>query len=163
MAEINAVSSTANEKLAESAAGGPLRQLETDGRLVADGKRDATGRVGVGNSLAVKNGRHSRRLQENAAPWRAEQIAAIRADVGDDVATLKGHVIEQLGTVLVILRFLGGNLMADGPLTAKGKQRAATTAYLQTLDRFVRLTDKVGLERAAKQLPNPADWLEGRA
>ena len=74
----------------------------------------------------------------------------------------RAHTVEQLGTVLVILRFLGGNLLAAGPLTGKGRQRAATTAYLQTLDRFMRLAQTVGLERVAKQVVNPADWLEGK-
>jgi hypothetical protein len=112
---------------------------------------------------ALKTGQYSRRLQENAAPWREAQITAIRADLGDDIPTLKSHAVEQLGTVLVILQFLGGNLMAEGPLTGKGRQRAATTAYLQVLDRFMRLAQTVGIERVAKQLPNPADWLEGKA
>src|SRR5687768_913042 len=112
---------------------------------------------------ALKHGRYSERLQDNSAPWRAEQIAAIRADLGDDISTLKAHTVEQLGNVLVILRFLGGNLMAAGPLTGKGRQRAATTAYLQTLDRFMRLSQTLGLERHAKPVVNPADWLDGKA
>src|SRR5687767_13160463 len=89
----------------------PFPQLPTS---APDAKRNPTnGQVGIGNTLALKptSGRYSRQLQEDAAPWRAEQIAAIRADLGDDVATVKAHAVDQLGTVLVILSFLGGNLM----------------------------------------------------
>ena len=112
---------------------------------------------------ALKHGRHSRRLQEDAAPWRAAQVASIKEDLGQDVSTLKAHAIEQTGHVLVVLRFLGENLAAAGPLTGKGRTRAATTAYLQTLDRFMRLAQLLGLERVAKQVPSPADWIEGKA
>jgi hypothetical protein len=134
----------------------PIGELPSSGR-------GTNGRFLQGNSAAVTHGQRSRLLQENAAPWRAEQVAAIRADLGDDVSTLKGHTIEQMGNVLVVLHFLGGNLMAEGPLTGKGRQRASLTAYLQTLDRFMRLTQSVGLERVSKNVPNPADWLEGKA
>jgi hypothetical protein len=77
---------------------------------------------------ALKHGWYSRRLQEDAAAWRTAEIARIKADLGDDVSALKSHTIEQTGNVLVILRYLGENLMADGPLTGKGRTRAATTA-----------------------------------
>jgi len=111
---------------------------------------------------ALKSGRRSRRLQHDAAPWRVEQITAIRADLGDDISTLKGHTIEQLGTVLVILRFLSESLMAEGPLTAKGRQRAAGSAYNQMLDRYLRIVQLLGLERRQRQVPNPVDWAEGK-
>ena len=112
---------------------------------------------------ALKHGQYSCRLQEDAAPWRAAEIARIKADLGDDVSALKDHTIEQTGNVLVILRYLGENLMAQGPLTGKGRTRAAATAYLQTLDRYLRLAQLLGLERRPKPVPNPADWLEGKA
>jgi hypothetical protein len=140
----------------------PSKELPAHGPLVPDARRDTTGRVGKGNTLALKGGQYSRALQEDAAPWREAQIAAITADLGDDASTLKRHTVEQLGTVLVILRFLGGNLMADGPLTGKGKQRAATTAYLQTVDRFMRLASTLGLERHTRSVTNPVDWIEGK-
>jgi len=111
---------------------------------------------------ALKHGIHSRRLQEDAAPWRVEQIAGISADLGEDVSTLKAHAIEQAGHVLVLLRFLGENLAANGPLTGKGRQRAAMTAYLQVLDRYMRLVALLGLERRSKDVSRMsiADYLE---
>ena len=112
---------------------------------------------------ALKHGMYSQQLQDDAATWRADQVARIRADLGDDVSTLKGHAIDQVGTVLVVLRFLSENLMAIGPLTGKGRQRAALTAYMQTLDRYMRLTQQLGLDRTSKPVTNPADWLEGKA
>jgi hypothetical protein len=108
---------------------------------------------------ATKHGARSKLLQEMAAPWREEQLTAIRADLGDDVSTLKAHTINQLGTVLVVLEYLGGNLLADGPLTGKGRQRAALTAYNATLDRFMRLAGLVGLERVAKRAETVKDLL----
>ena len=55
---------------------------------------------------------------------------------------------------LAILRHLGENLMAEGALTAKGRRRAATSAYLAVLDRFLRLAQVVGLERRQKRVPS---------
>lgn len=120
----------------------------------------------AGNPGALKTGRYSRQLQDDARPWVTGVIAQVIADKGGPgaLSELQSQVLEQgLAPTLVILRFLGANLMAEGPLTGKGRQRAATTAYLQTLDRFMRLCQTVGLERASKHLPNPADWLEGKA
>ena len=138
----------------------PFQELAASGLSVS---RDPGGRFAEGNTAALRTGCFSRQLQDDAAPWREQQIAAIRADLGNDIATLKAHTIEQLGTLLVVLRFLSANLMAEGPLTGKGRQRAATSAYLQVLDRYVRLAQTIGLDRQTRQLPNPADWLEGKA
>jgi hypothetical protein len=99
---------------------------------------------------ALQHGAHSAQMQEQAEPWRQEQIAAIRADLGDDVSTLKAHTIEQAATALVILRHLTQNISGSGVLTAKGKRRAAVTVYMHTLDRYVRLVQLLGLERSAK-------------
>jgi hypothetical protein len=119
-------------------------------------------RFKAGNQAARTHGLYSKQLQEDAAPWRTDQIARITADLGEDVSTLKAHAIDQVGTVLVILRFLGENLMAGGPLTGKGRQRAATTAYLQTLDRYMRLVHTLGLERRQKPVATLEDVLNGQ-
>jgi hypothetical protein len=38
--------------------------------------------------------------------------------------------------------------------------RAATTAYLQVLDRFVRVAGRVGLERKARKIPSLEDVMD---
>ena len=45
---------------------------------------------------------------------------------------------------------LGGNLVAEGPLTAKGRTRAALSAYLAAVDRVHRLATALGLARRKK-------------
>jgi hypothetical protein len=52
---------------------------------------------------------------------------------------------------------LESNLRAQGILTSKGRQRAAWSAYLQTVDRLVRLADKLGLQRGQKQIDAVAE------
>jgi hypothetical protein len=94
-----------------------------------------------------------------------EHRAAILTDLGgyENVGTLKADLVERYLETSLIAEWLGGNLLVDGVLTAKGKTRAAATLYLQVLDRLHRLTTLLGLERRARPVQNPADWIEGKA
>lgn len=129
--------------------------------------RQANGQAGAGNTLALRHGLRSARLLEHpdVAGWHRRQVAAITADLGgaSELSALRQAAIREVARLEVIAGALGDELLDGGVLTGKGKCRASTTVYLQVLDRLVRLSQVVGLDRKAKQLPNPADWLEGRA
>ncbi len=53
--------------------------------------------------------------------------------------------------------WLGGNLVAQGVLTPKGRSRAALSAYLQVLDRQHRLATALGLTRRSRAVPSARD------
>ena len=95
-----------------------------------------------GNDAAMVHGAYSTQLQQQAEPWLREFIDAIKADLGEDVSTLKANMIEQAATTLVILNHLAQNIAGSGVLTAKGKRRAAVSVYLQTLDRYLRVVQR---------------------
>ena len=50
----------------------------------------------------------------------------------------------------VLLDSLGNELLVKGVFTAKGRCSASLSAYTAVFDRFIRATDKLSLERAAK-------------
>jgi hypothetical protein len=94
----------------------------------------------------------------------AESRQAIFADLGgaENVGRLKADLVERYLETSLIAQWLGGNLLVDGVLTTKGRARAAASFYLQVLDRISRLTAALGLERRAKAVPSPLDYIEGR-
>jgi hypothetical protein len=47
-------------------------------------------------------------------------------------------------------------------LTGKGRMRAATTVYLQVLDRFTRLSATLGLQRRPKPLTTIQEFIKSR-
>lgn len=74
-----------------------------------------------------------------------------------ELTALAKAAIREAARVEVILAALGDELLSTGPLTGKGKMRAASTLYLKTLDRFVRVVVLLdGLQRRQR----PVDPLE---
>jgi hypothetical protein len=61
--------------------------------------------------------------------------------------------------VSLLRRALFHKLAQDGPITGKGRLRAALTAYLGGLDRETRLAQSLGLDRKSR----PVDPLEAVA
>ena len=110
--------------------------------------------MGVGNTMALKTGLRSTQLleQPDITAWHREEVEAITADLGgdDELTNLKRASVRELARLEIILAALGTELLDGGTLTPKGNMRAATTVYLQVLDRFTRLSQAVGLERRAK-------------
>ena len=91
-----------------------------------------------------------------------EHRAAIFADLGgrENVSRVKADLVERYLETALIGEWLGGNLLADGVLTSKGRTRAASTLYLQVLHRLYRLTTALGLERQARRLDLAAAFRE---
>jgi hypothetical protein len=84
----------------------------------------------------------------------AERRNGILADLGgpDGLSIIRTDLVERYLETSLLAEWLGGNLLAEGALTAKGKARAAATLYLQVLDRVSRLASTLGLDRRAKRL-----------
>jgi hypothetical protein len=88
----------------------------------------------------------------------AERQAAIVADMGgrDAVSALALGLVERHARLEMVDAFLWENLQRLGPLTGKGKTRAALTAWLSVVDRLHRSAISLGLERRRKPV-NPLD------
>lgn len=123
------------------------------------------GRFALGNRASMRTGLRSARVLAGEMPEQAEaraalgeRQAAIVADLGgrEAVSTLALGQIERHARLELVDAFLWENLQRLGPLTAKGKTRAALSAWLLVVDRLHRSALALGLER--KQKPaNPLD------
>ena len=82
----------------------------------------------------------------------AAKREAIITDLGGEAACrrLQLDLVERYLELDTVASWLGGNLMADGPLTAKGRSRAALSAYLTVVDRLHRVSAALGLTRRKK-------------
>jgi len=124
--------------------------------------RNADGTAGVGNLLALKHGAYARQLVT-----RPELQAEIASREREVVADLGGA--EQLSAVMrqLVTRYVQTGVIADalaadvfdrGPLTSKGRARAAVSLFLQVLDRQHRLALALGLERRTRRVPTLEEW-----
>src|SRR5690349_1199796 len=130
-------------------------------------ERDERGRALPGNTLALQHGGFSRQVEAGALPEQAEAVAAaaerraaIVADLGgtDALSALALSQIDTFVRLEVVADFLWTRLQEAGPLTAKGRQRAALTAWLGVVDRLQRLANMLGLERKARRVPDALSW-----
>lgn len=122
--------------------------------------RQADGTAGAGNTLNLRHGLRSHQLleQPDIAAWHSEQVEVISTDLGgaSELSALQRASVREVARLEVILAALGDELLEGGVLTGKGKMRAATTVYLQVLDRFVKVAATVGLQRRPKPV-HPLD------
>ena len=59
-------------------------------------------------------------------------------------------LIDRYPELDTVASWLGGNLVAEGPLAAKGRTRAALSAYVTVVDRVHRVSSALGLARRQK-------------
>jgi hypothetical protein len=122
--------------------------------------RNTDGTFSRGNLAALKHGGRSKQvacgdLAEQAAAKAAleEKARTILADLGDpEAAVLKVEAVERYVYLKLVEDWLTANIVTRGPLTPKGRQRAALSALLQVSDRLTRLSAQLGLERRSKRL-----------
>jgi hypothetical protein len=128
--------------------------------------RRVNGQAGRGNTMAIKTGLRSTQLLAvpDIAAFHREQVQAITADLGGDaeLSALCRVAIREAARVEVILAALGDELLEHGVLTGKGRTRSATSLYLKTLDRFLKVSGVLGLERRARRVPTLAEYLDAR-
>jgi hypothetical protein len=125
--------------------------------------RDAGGRATPGNTLAVKSGEYSTRI------WRDPQVAGllrqrvedIRGELGADVSLIKHSVLETFARMEFLEDSLWANLMEHGAMTGKGRTRAAASLWLGVADRKAKLASQLGLDRVARKVPTPLDYMNG--
>lgn len=108
----------------------------------------------------LQGGQHSRLLQDGAlAPTEAlvalaERQQEIERDQGgpDQLSRVHRDAIRDLLRLELVGDFLFDRLVRQGPLTGKGKTRAALSAYLGVADRLYRQRQLVGLSRRQKHV-----------
>ena len=87
--------------------------------------------------------------QRGAVEALASLQAEIEADLGgaDRLSRIHRNAVRDLLRLELVGEFLFDRLTKQGPLTPKGRTRAALSAYLATVDRLHRLRQLIGLER----------------
>ena len=132
----------------------PFGESQTSG--AADADRDPRGRFVNGNRAAFQHGARSKAvlsgLTEGAEASQALSVhrREIEADLGDGTSRVKRDLVARYVECCAMANFLGQDVAARGVLTARGRSRAALSAYLQVLDRQHRLGASIGLERREK-------------
>lgn len=124
------------------------------------------GPIRPGEMLNLKHGLKSELLieQPDIAAWHEEQVKLISVDLGGDsqLTHLQRASIREVARLEVLLASMGQELLAAGVLSGKGRPRAMTTLYLTVLDRFVKLSATLGLERRAKRVQALHEVLDGK-
>ena len=113
-----------------------------------------TGQFQPGNVASLRHGASSARPEAVAA--LNARVAAIVADLGgpDAVGTLAAGMVERHARLELVDDYLFANVQRLGPLTGKGRTRAALTAWLAVVDRLQKSAMALGLERKAKRVPS---------
>jgi hypothetical protein len=148
-------------------AGGPMPSVERRGAgRDHHAGHDARGRFVAGNLEAYRHGGRSARVAHALLPEQRDRFetlanrrAAILSDLGgaDVVSVIKADLLDRYLEVSTVAAWLGGHLIADGPLTAKGHARAATTLFLQVVDRLHRLGATLGARHHTRSSPRSCD------
>ncbi len=123
--------------------------------------RNPDGTFARGNTASVTHGGRSRQVQAAQCPEQrerrqhlAEKRTAIVADLGGEatLSRLQLDLVDRYLELDTVAAWLGGTLVAEGPLTAKGRSRAALSAYLTVVDRLQRVSTALGLARRQKSV-----------
>jgi hypothetical protein len=140
--------------------------LEADDQPIASERGD-DGRFRPGNTAAMTHGLRSARLQQGAllppgAALPADRERAILADMGgpENVSSVATGLVRRYAHLELIAEWLEGNLLAEGVLTTKGRQRASVATYAAVVDRLTRLGTTLGLERKARRVQNGAEYFK---
>lgn len=109
-----------------------------------------------GNANAMKSGARSARPEAVAA--LNARVDEILNDLGgpDALSALARGQAERHARLEMVDEYLWSNLQQHGPLTGKGRTRAALTAWLAVVDRLQKSATALGLERRTKPI-NPID------
>ena len=141
----------------------PIQQPAT--RSPRDGHDGKNGRFLAGNRESLQHGAFSEQVRNALTPEQAEALAVlaekraeIERDLGgvENLSVLARDLASRYLELCTVADYLGGKLVTQGPLTPKGNQRAALSAYLGVVDRLHRLAMALGLERRAKPI-HPLD------
>lgn len=125
-------------------------------RHSADADRCVRGHVLVGNQTRRTHGvrafETTGRLPEVFRQTVEEFREAVIADRGgsSELSTLEGAYIRRLSEVETVARLLAADLASRGLTTPRGRVRGTFSRWLECLDRWDRLAQRVGTDRRAR-------------
>ena len=92
---------------------------------------------------------------------KRELVTTVETDLAaSDAAETKRGLIDGYAEARLLRSAMFARLMdLGGPITSKGRQRALYGAYLNALDREVKLAQVIGLDRRTKPVESLADIL----
>jgi hypothetical protein len=91
-------------------------------------------------------------LLDEAAVLLAEQRSEIARDLGGDLSRIGRDLVDRYVETCLLAGHLGSVLTVEGVFTSSGRARRALQAYLQLLDRQIKLAAQLGIERRTKQI-----------
>jgi hypothetical protein len=116
-----------------------------------------------GNTLSLKHGA----FRSLDRPETLGALLAVQADVvehlGGDPSVIQLGLAKDYSRVDAMVEAVAANIAAGGILTPKGRRRAAVTLLLALMDRRLKLAAALGLERRAKPVASPLDYITGKA
>lgn len=143
-------------------------KVEPDG-CVRDAHRDPNGRVGQGNSLARKPDGLNRYAKKKELPEDIRLfVDTFSADVISDqggaseLSAIRGGYVRRIGDVEAMLQLAAKDIRTRGFFTVGGRTRTTVFTFMQLLDRWDRLAQRLGLDRRTKQVPSLEQFLQQR-
>jgi hypothetical protein len=112
-----------------------------------------------GNLRSLRHGGRSSRVPVGLMPQQADALAALAerraellVDLGgaDQLSVVMRDLVQRYLELAMTADYLAANLQQLGPLTGKGRTRAALSAWLAVVDRQQKTAQLLGLERRAK-------------
>ncbi|HKW00733.1 MAG TPA: hypothetical protein VJN96_12970 [Vicinamibacterales bacterium] len=127
----------------------------------------AAGHFIVGNQARRTHGAYSFRDRGTATlPDVLRQTVeefreAVIADRGgpSELSTLEAAYIRRLSEVETVARLLASDLATRGLTSARGRVRSTFSRWLECLDRWDRLAQRVGTDRRSRAVPSLRDYL----
>jgi hypothetical protein len=131
--------------------------------------RWADGTVRPGNETALKHG--ARRFEQRGVLPADLKVSVdefregLISDQGgvEALTTLQAGYVRRLTEIEVLVRLLQNDLVARGAFTQRGRVRNTFTKFLETVDRWDRLAQRVGVDRKARPVPTPHEYWAHRA
>jgi hypothetical protein len=121
---------------------------------IANG-RDESGKFTAGNQAARQTGAYAQYQPLDVRELADEFMAAVLNDIGEDepLSTLQRAYVRRLGDVGVLLDVLAHDMKQRGIFTPAGGTRRVVEHYLQAIDRWDRLAQRIGTKPRFKRVP----------
>lgn len=145
----------------------PAEGSQTSGQHPRHPERTPLGQYGPGNAARRTHG--ARALQLHGPQTALEQLrldtvkAGLMADRGGaaELTTAEQLEINRASELSLLAELYWQYLTEHGPMTERGRTRAALTTYLQVCGTLSRTLDKVGRGRRSRDLSDDlAHWLQ---
>jgi len=130
------------------------------------GHRCLCGSFLPGNAARLRHGQRRAKdrvafppdLQQSISEFR-EQLVSDQGGLHELTAMRGGHVRLQVAAETCV-RVAGNELTRQGGISTPGG-RLAFDRLLAAIQTWVRVADKLGMERRTRQLPSPVEWMNG--